>query len=292
MNEMLNNMLDWIYAQAVGFLTNFFTQMGNMGVELFEMTWVQSVVLFFSYLAWSLYAIGIVVTIFEFAIAYQSGGGNIKDTLLNILKGFMATSLFSIVPIRLYALSVDLSSTLTAGITGVNGNFGDIASSMIGEFSNSPTILEASSSLLFASFDTINPIMILFIIFMMGYAVIKVFFANLKRGGILLIQIAVGSLHMFSVPRGFDDGFVQWCKQVIALCLTAFLQVLILTAGLMVLNENALLGLGLMLSAGEVPRIAGMFGLDTSTKTNLSGALHTTNMAVNTTRNIVTAVTR
>ena len=34
-------------------------------------------------------------------------------------------------------------------------------------------------------------------------SVVKVFFANLKRGGILLIQIAVGSLYMFSVPRGY-----------------------------------------------------------------------------------------
>ena len=48
-----------------------------------------------------------------------------------------------------------------------------------------------------------SPIMMLFMIIMMGYAVIKVFFSNLKRGGILLIQIAVGSLYMFSVPRGY-----------------------------------------------------------------------------------------
>ena len=64
--------------------------------------------------------------------------------------------------------------------------------------------------------------MLLFILIMMGYAVIKVFFANLKRGGILLIQIAVGSLYMFSVPRGYMDGFVSWCKQIIGLCLTGY----------------------------------------------------------------------
>jgi len=55
----------------------------------------------------------------------------------------------------------------------------------------------------------------IFCLILMGYAVIKVFFANLKRGGILLIQIAVGSLYMFSVPRGYIDGFVSWCKQVV-----------------------------------------------------------------------------
>ena len=128
--------------------------------------------------------------------------------------------------------------------------------------------------------------MIIFCIVMMAYAVIKVFFQNLKRGGILLIQIAVGSLYMFSVPRGYLDGFVQWCKQIVALCLTAFLQSTILVAGLMVFNENALLGLGLMLSANEVPRIAGAFGLDTSTRANLMGAVHTAQCAVGTVRTV------
>lgn len=61
-----------------------------------------------------------------------------------------------------------------------------------------------------------------------AYCVIKMFFANIKRGGILLIQIAVGSLYMFSVPRGYADGFNQWCKQVIAICLTAFMQTTLL----------------------------------------------------------------
>ena len=124
----------------------------------------------------------------------------------------------------------------------------------------------------------------------MAYAVIKVFFANLKRGGILLIQIAVGSLYMFSVPRGYGDGFTQWCKQVVGLCLTAFLQATILVAGLMAFKDHALLGLGLMLSAGEIPRIAGAFGLDTTTKANIMSAVYTAQSAVNMTRTVVAAV--
>ena len=137
-----------------------------------------------------------------------------------------------------------------------------------------------------------NPIMLLFAMILMAYAVIKVFFSNLKRGGILLIQIAVGSLYMFSIPRGYTDGFTQWCKQVIGLCLTAFLQATILVAGLMVFSDKALLGLGLMLAAGEVPRIAGAFGLDTTTRANIMSAVYTAQAAVNTTRTIVQAATK
>ena len=52
----------------------------------------------------------------------------------------------------------------------------------------------------------------------------------------------------------------------------------------------ALLGLGFMLSAGEVPRIAGTFGLDTTTRANIMSAVYTAQAAVNTTRTIVQAV--
>ena len=145
----------------------------------------------------------------------------------------------------------------------------------------------------FLGFGSITSgIMILFCIILMASAIIKVFFANLKRGGILLIQIAVGSLYMFSVPRGYTDGFIQWCKQIIGLCLTAFLQSTILIAGLMVFKEHALLGLGLMLSAGEIPRIAGAFGLDTTTRANIMSAVYTAQAAVNTTRTVVQAVAK
>lgn len=137
-----------------------------------------------------------------------------------------------------------------------------------------------------------SPIMMIFILILMGYAVIKVFFANLKRGGILLIHIAVGSLYMFSVPRGYIDGFVSWSKQVIGLCLTAFLQATVLIAGLMVVKDNALLGLGLMLAAGEIPRIAGQFGLDTSTKANLMSTMYAAQTAVNMTKTVVQAVAK
>ena len=57
-----------------------------------------------------------------------------------------------------------------------------------------------------------------------------------------------------------------------------------------VVDVNALLGLGLMLSAGEVPRIAGAFGLDTSTKASLTSAVHTAQMAVSTTKVIASVV--
>ena len=291
-DKILGQIVDWFYGQVVGFLGNFFAEMGNMGVELFEMSWVQSIVLFFSYLAWALYGTGLVVACFECGIEYSSGRGNIRETALNAIKGFMAVSLFTVVPVRLYELSVTLQGQLTAGITGYGASIGDVASDIMQEFSAVESLTDLTSGPFLGFGSITSGIMILFCIILMAYAIIKVFFANLKRGGILLILIAVGSLYMFSVPRGYTDGFIQWCKQIIGLCLTAFLQATILIAGLMVFKDHALLGLGLMLSAGEIPRIAGAFGLDTTTRANIMSAVYTAQAAVNTTRTIVQAVSK
>ena len=291
-DKILGQIVDWFYGQVVGFLGNFFAEMGNMGVELFEMSWVQSIVLFFSYLAWALYGTGLVVACFECGIEYSSGRGNIRETALNAIKGFMAVSLFTVVPVRLYELSVTLQGQLTAGITGYGASIGDVASDIMQEFSAVESLTDLTSGPFLGFGSITSGFMILFCIILMAYAIIKVFFANLKRGGILLIQIAVGSLYLFSVPRGYTDGFIQWCKQIIGLCLTAFLQATILIAGLMVFKDHALLGLGLMLSAGEIPRIAGAFGLDTTTRANIMSAVYTAQAAVNTTRTVVQAVVK
>ena len=282
--------MDWIYGQIVGFLGNFFALMGNMGVELFELDWVNAIVLFFSRLGWALFAVSVVVCALECGIEYSAGRGNLQQCAFNVIKGFLAVSLFTVVPVRLYALSVSLQGTFSAGLTGYGRSIGDVGQDIVTELSEIQTLSDAVNSTHFGLDVITSPIMILFCVILMAYAVLKVFFANLKRGGILLIQIAVGSLYMFSIPRGYLDGFVGWMKQVIGLCLTAFLQSTILIAGLMIFKDHALMGVGLMLSAGEVPRIAGNFGVDTTTKANVMSAVYTAQAAVSTTRTIAAAI--
>lgn len=286
--------MDWVYGHIIGFLAGFFTSMSNMGAELFDINWVQAIVLFFDYLAWALYVVGLVVAIFDTAINFQNGRGSIKETGLNAIKGFLAASLFSTVPVELYKLAISLQSELTAGLTGSASNVGDLASEIVTTIQGAgSTIAEVQSSDVLTGMDiTMSPILLIFIIILMGYAVIKIFFANLKRGGILLIMISVGSLYLFSVPRGYIDGFVSWCKQIVGLCLTAFLQSVMLVAGLMLFPDNVLLGLGLMLAASEIPRIAGQFGLDTSTKGNVMSAVYGAQAAVNITKSITQVVAK
>lgn len=116
---ILDQILDWIYGKIIGFLNDFFVMMNNMGVELFELPWVNAVTTFFSYLGWALFGVGLVVGAFECAIEYQGGRGSIKDTAMNYIKGFMAVSLFTVVPVNLYSLCVSLQGTFGSAITGI-----------------------------------------------------------------------------------------------------------------------------------------------------------------------------
>ncbi|MBQ3330240.1 MAG: hypothetical protein IJG87_03580 [Ruminococcus sp.] len=273
--------LQWFYEMIYNAVADFFTQMGNMGAEMFDLAWVEATVTLFTYFGWALFAAGTVVAIFDVAVEYQSGRANIKNASINVIKGFFACSLIGVVPIELYKFCISLQNTFAHGLSSLmaSGKSVDISS-------ESTSVLEGSFNVATqTSFNLLNILcMIAF-----AYCVIKIFFQNIKRGGILLIQMAVGALYMFSVPRGYTDGFVQWMKQVAAICLTAFMQTTILYLGLLTFPDNMLLGMGILLSANEVPRIAQQFGLDSSVKVNMMSVVHATTTAVNLTRSVARA---
>ena len=217
-DEIWDIMFNWLFNLIYGAVADLFEFINESTSDIFSLSWVQSFIALFHSLAWMLFACGMIVAVFDTAIAYESGQANIKNTCINVLKGFMAASL---VTVSLFSL---------------------------------------------------------FFIILFGYCTVKVVFANIKRGGIMLCQIAVGSLYLFGVPRGYTDGFYSWCKQVIATCLTAFLQTTILYIGLLTYTQHPLLAVGICLSANEVPRIAQMYGLDTSVRVNMMSVSHTVSM--------------
>ena len=277
-NSIWSTMLHWFYETVYNAVADFFTQMGNMGAEIFDLRWVQATVWLFTLFGWALFAAGVVVAVFDLAIEYQNGRANVKTTVLNILKGFFACSLIGIVPVKLYKFCISLQNTFAEDLSRLfaDGKTYDLAG-------QSMAILEKQFSL---QDQAMGSLFNLLILIAFAYCIIKVFFQNIKRGGILLVQMTVGSLYMFSVPRGYGDGFVQWMKQVAAICLTAFMQTTLLFLGLMTFPESMLLGLGIMLAANEVPRIAQQFGLDSSVRVNMMSVAHATTTAINLTRTI------
>lgn len=280
-NVIWNTMLQWFYETIYGAVADFFTMMGNMGADIFDLDWVKATIKLFTLFGWALFVAGVVVAIFDVAIEYQCGRANIKTTSINILKGFFACSLIGIVPVELYKFCISLQNTFSQDLSRIFAGTQslDLASQSMSVLQGS---FEVSTQV---SFNLFN----LLALIAFAYCVIKIFFANIKRGGILLIQMSVGALYMFSVPRGYADGFNQWCKQIAALCLTAFMQTTLLFLGLLTFPTNMLLGLGIMLAANEVPRIAQQFGLDSSVKVNMMSVVHATTTAVNLTRSVARA---
>ena len=276
-NSIFEAMLQWLYKIIFDAIADFFQKMGNMGAEIFELPWIEAVVELVTLFGWSLFVAGVVVAVFDLAIEYQSGKASPQTLALNILKGFFACSLIGPLPIELYKFCVSLQNTFShdlATIFALERDF-DIAETGYSILTNTFSMgtLDVSSALFY-----------LLIMIAFAYCVIKIFFQNIKRGGILLAQISVGALYMFSVPRGFTEGFVQWIKQVIGTCLTAFMQTTLLYLGLMTFRDHMLLGLGIMLSANEVPRIAQQFGLETSARMNLLSVIHASSTIVNLSR--------
>lgn len=281
-NAIWDAMLQWFYNTIYDAVSEFFTLMGNMGTEIYELEWVKATITLFTLFGWSLFIAGTVVAVFDVAIEYQCGRANIKTTAINIIKGFFACSLIGTVPIELYKFCISLQNTFAGDLTRIFsgqqslGLSGESTSVLAGCFALSGTVTLSLFNLLS--------------LIAFAYCVIKIFFANIKRGGILLIQMAVGALYMFSVPRGYTDGFNQWMKQIAALCLTAFMQTTLLFLGLLTFPQHMLLGLGIMLAANEVPRVAQQFGLDSSVRVNMMSVVHATTTAVNLTRSMAHAV--
>ena len=272
-----NTMIQWFYETIYGAVADFFSMMGGMGAEIFDLDWVSATIKLFTLFGWTLYIAGLVVAVFDVAIEYQSGRANIKTTSINILKGFFACSLVGVLPVELYKFCISLQNTFSHDLAALFGA------------GQTVDLSAASLAVLTAKFLTgagavQATLLTLLCLIAFAYCVIMIFFQNIKRGGILLVQISVGSLYMFSVPRGYTDGFNQWMKQVAALCLTAFMQTTLLYLGLLTFQTDLLMGLGIMLAANEVPRIAQQFGLDSSIKINMMSVVHASTTAVNLSR--------
>lgn len=237
----------------------------NFTTSVFSNSMVTGFLWFIESFAGLLFVTGIIFAFFEFAIAAHEGEKtSVLNIFLNIFKGLLATSLITVLPVLLLTFTNDICNkicqvfTSNSYINFTTQNFNDTSNFWSGWGST-----------------------IFFIIVFV--CVIKVFLANLKRGGILIIQMFVGSLHIFGIPRGYVDAFWGWCRQVVGICATSFISNILIVLGAVVYSTNGgadiwdlILATGIMLSAAEAPRILQQFGLDTSVKANVSQAIFAT----------------
>ena len=268
---------------------------GNITTTIFEYT-DQTELLFNSYvgqifvglaasIGFIFWVIGFFISTSEVAInlrGNRSAGDALQDYGRNTFKSFLAVTLFTLVPLPLYLFVSKLALNICnkIGIWGAGNMIKPDFSSIFGSIANK----------MFPG--TADTFVLLFLIVFL-FCGLKVLFATVKRGGILMILTLVGSIHMLNTPRGYWDAFWSWCRQVIALCITQFCQMLLFCGGMAVFSKSLqtsnlavfFAGIGMFLAAAEVPKIADRYGLDSSLKGNAMGAVQTIAMVA---RKIIT----
>lgn len=249
----IEELISFCYANTVSMFIEFCAEISSITTDLFASSWVKAFIGLFYSIGFALFVIGTVVAIFDYSHEYMSGKGDFKNVILNCVKAFIAVELFTTAPIALYAFSISAYMDVTDGLIHIFAK-------------------EENFSLL-----NFNPLLCAVLEIAMVVCFVKVFFGNIKRGGILLTLVCVGSLYMLNLPRGYNDGFMGWVKQVIALSFTNFMQMVIMYMGVVMIPTHWLIGIGLIMSATEIPRILDRYGLDTSTRTNVPGVAMTAN---------------
>ncbi len=175
-------MLEWIFNTVYGAIAEFFAMINGMGSDIFDLAWVSAFTSLFSKFGWALFAAGLVVAVFDTAIEYQTERANIQSTCLNVLKGFMAVSLFTKkVPVELYKFCITLQTTFS----------GDLIGSFVGA---NRSDLGATAEIVLKGMGGYSGLLGLLTIIMLAYCVVKLFFANIKRGGIFAVSDRRGKL--------------------------------------------------------------------------------------------------
>lgn len=302
-SSSLEEIYHYIYYQVVSLATTMLDDVNGLTVDLFSNPVISAILNFFGMLAWGLGLLGAGIAVMDFCVSYRTGGGgSFLGTGMNMLRLLVALLTFTTIPVLVFQFSMDIYGYVRAAavgsMSGTSVSITDLAKGAIDSmFKSVYGVLPTSqitggiwsflkqlqdgfqgTDITDAAFSTNADWWSLIQLVMLVWAIFKIFFGNLKRGGILLVQVCVGSLHMLSLARGYTDGFNAWCKQVTATCFTAFVQNLLYLLALIMIQDaeatSLYFGLGLMLVAAEVPRIAQMFGLDTSTRGNIGSVVH------------------
>ena len=169
-HTIFDSILQWFYEIIFGAVSDFFTMIGNMGAEIFDLSWVQAAIKLFTLFGWALFTAGTVAAVFDLAIEYQNGRSNIKTTSINVLKGFFACSLIGVVPVELYKFCISLQNTFAHDLTRIFA--GEQSIDIVGQ---SVSILWGSFSV--ASQETFG-LLNLLCLTAFSYCVIKIFFQN------------------------------------------------------------------------------------------------------------------
>ena len=86
-----DQMFEWVFNTIYGAVADLFEFINETTSDIFRLGWVQAFVTLFQSLGFMLFVVGMLVAVFDTAVAYENGSANIKNTCLNVLKGFISS---------------------------------------------------------------------------------------------------------------------------------------------------------------------------------------------------------
>jgi len=232
--------------------------MSEASIDLFSNNIVDNVLKLMEYIGWILLAVGILFAIVNVYISYlESESINLHLLILNIFKGIIAILFLKAGVIRVYALSTTINDLVCKITTTPNYK---------------QSLDNVSSGIDSASFGVL---WVLIITVTVIISILVCLIQILKRGGMYLAHVMVGYLYLFSIPSGNTNGFMDWCKQTVAIALTNILQTALLYIGLALMSTDItkiFLGIGVIMAASKVEDIAGKYGMSTSSGMSFKSA--------------------
>ena len=74
-NAIWDNLMKWLFNSLYDAIADVFTQMGGMGAEIFDLSWIEAAVHLFFLFGWVLFGVGVIVAAFDLAVGAGAGAG-------------------------------------------------------------------------------------------------------------------------------------------------------------------------------------------------------------------------
>lgn len=256
LSEIWSKINNDLFSVLRGILLSCVEGINEGSYKIFDYSFIQVMLSFFRIFGFCMYITGSLIAFCNIIIEYTTLHSiNFKKHIFPFFLGLFSVYGFTSIPCELYKFSCNIQKSFLYDIFSDMGN-----SNLAGNIFFMP--LDKTVDKIINMLSSISIIYIIIII----YCVIKVFLSTIKRGGVLLTMIGIGSINMFSIPNNGYEVLFRWCKQILALCITAFFQTTLLSLGFALFAYENILGIGLMIASSETGRIAQVFGLDVSAK--------------------------
>lgn len=206
--------LRWLILKVEGLFGDVYKFIGAISQDVFSHEVIQSLFTFFSSIGLSIAALAMISMLFKSLIAHADGKQfSIIDIIKRFIGGGIVCSYGVKIMLNLYYVVLSTTGSLISAIAGVSGE--NITIRFTG-----------------TQFKNVSKMMILILMIVAVYHMMKTFFQLLERAWQYLVTLFLMYLYNAGFIMGNDEALIQWFKQCLAIILTQFFQVLLVTLGI------------------------------------------------------------